>query len=137
MRVFVMLGLLAAVACDEASRSDTPAAREQPRSTVVVMASTTIAAPVRSPLRDWMSADMMHRLKREDFGALEAAFQELRQVEPPGMERWARFATAGVGAAHAHDLQAVRTVCASCHQAYRAAYRTTMRARAIPMREEP
>ena len=74
-----------------------------------------------------MKSELLHRLKQADFDRLASAFDALAALRPPGLERWEMLARDGARAAHAHDLEAVRGVCLSCHRDYRARYRETLR----------
>lgn len=87
--------------------------------------------PDRAPLRTWMKAELLHRLKQSDFDRLATSLDGLTALRPPGLDRWETFAGDGARAAAAHDLEAVRRACMNCHQVYRTRYRETLRSRSI------
>ena len=82
-------------------------------------------------LRDWMKAEMPHRVRARDFDGLARAFDLLATLGPAELDRWQQIAGTGARAARAGDIEAVRHTCATCHATYRSEYRARWHARSI------
>ena len=63
---------------------------------------------------------------------LQAAFTILGQLDPPGFPQWTALAQQGREAALRGDFPAVKRVCTTCHDQYRARYRRELRGRPLP-----
>jgi hypothetical protein len=119
----VVLALMCVAACDGATREQL-----ERRSASQPSASTV---PDRAPLRTWMQAELVHRLKQADFDGLARSLDALAALRPPDLDRWEELARDGARAAAARDLEAVRRACMDCHQVYRTRYRERLRLRPI------
>jgi hypothetical protein len=102
---------------------------------VRAVASVVDAGPLRfqAPLLHWMRDRAAAELRRGDAAALAASFDQLAGFAPSmeGYENWASIARDGADAARAASLDGARASCRECHQQYREAYRTRMRARPL------
>lgn len=75
-------------------------------------------------LQRWMESELLYRIRTQDFRGLVRSLDALAAVAPPGFPHWAEIAARASQAAKDHDVEAVRRGCATCHQQYRARYRT-------------
>ncbi len=66
-----------------------------------------------------------------DGAALAAAFETMVGFAPGGYTNWASIAHDGAAAARSGDVTAAKAACRSCHDQYKAKYKTELRARKI------
>jgi hypothetical protein len=66
-----------------------------------------------------------------DLPGLAEAFDKITKIAPPGYPNWVSISKDGAAAARAQDLPAAKRACASCHEQYKARYKTEMRTRPV------
>jgi hypothetical protein len=67
----------------------------------------------------------------KDLPALAAALDEVAAFAPPGYAHWASISKDGASAARSGDLDAAKASCRSCHEQYKAKYKTELRDRKL------
>lgn len=67
----------------------------------------------------------------DDMAALASVFDRIARMAPPGYGTWASISNDGASAARSGDAKGARAACSSCHNAYRAKYKTEMRAKPV------
>jgi hypothetical protein len=67
-----------------------------------------------------------------DLPNIAGALDKVGKLAPPGYSNWASIAKDGADAARAGNLAAAKRACGSCHDQYKAKYRTELRTRPIP-----
>src|SRR5262245_46656567 len=110
---------IAWVACAPSAATD-----DDLREVALAPAQAATPHPTR-PLQRWMESELLFRIRTKDFRGLEHALEALASVAPAEYPHWAEVAHKASRAARDHDVEAVRTGCASCHQQYRTRYRHT------------
>lgn len=84
------------------------------------------------PLQAWMKANANTPLTTNDTAALALVYDKIVGFAPPaGYANWASISKDGAKAARAGDMAAAKAACRSCHDQYKAKYKTEMRARKI------
>jgi hypothetical protein len=81
-------------------------------------ASATPDLSLKATMRSMQSA-----LSRGDAKELQEAFLATKRKARPEFARWAEIADAGVAAASAKNMQAVKDTCKDCHDLYQQKYR--------------
>jgi hypothetical protein len=105
----------------------TPNAASEPEVHEVVLSNPEAppAAPRASrPLQRWMESELLYRIRTRDFRGMVRSLDALAAVAPDGDPDWAEVASRASQAARDNDVEAVRRGCATCHQQYRARYRS-------------
>ena len=88
--------------------------------------------PLQScPLQQWMDANLASAFREGRMDRMVGPLETLAAMAPPEYASWKATALAGAAAAAHGDRNGVRDSCGSCHDTYRAAYRTAMRARPL------
>jgi hypothetical protein len=83
------------------------------------------------PLQGWMKANANPPVTANDTAALAVALDKIVAFAPPGYTNWASVAKDGAAAARTGDMTAAKASCRTCHDQYKAKYKTEMRARKI------
>jgi hypothetical protein len=83
------------------------------------------------PLQAWMKANANPPMMTSDLPKLAEAFDKIAKLGPTGYTNWASIAKDGASAARANDLAAAKRACGSCHDQYKAKYRTELRTRPV------
>lgn len=66
-----------------------------------------------------------------DLSALAEALDAIAAFAPPGYTNWASISNDGAAAARVGDLSAAKASCRSCHDQYKPAYKSELRARKV------
>jgi hypothetical protein len=66
-----------------------------------------------------------------DLPGLAEAFDKISKIGPPGYANWVSISKDGAAAARAQDLAAAKRACASCHEQYKAKYKSEIRTRPV------
>ena len=99
----------------------------------VAMASCGGPGQAPCPLQAFMRARVAAPLASNEREALAAALTRAGRYAPdPSWSSWSSFATEGAAAARAGDIVKARAACKGCHDAWRANYRMSHRARPLP-----
>jgi len=116
-----------------AAPSAAPAAAEAPG------ASASAALPAKPfacgakdkpcPMQGWMKRVMAEASSTGDAKALASALTYVASHAPPGFATWAAISKEGAEKAKAGDVPGAKASCKKCHDAYKAAYKATMRDR--------
>jgi|HubBroStandDraft_2_1064218.scaffolds.fasta_scaffold96266_2 hypothetical protein len=93
------------------------------------------AGPSRAeaPLLWWMQENPAAALRQGDNAAVATALDRLATFAPPDppYTNWASIARDGADAARAASLDGVKAACRGCHEQYRNAYKSGLRARPL------
>jgi hypothetical protein len=81
------------------------------------------------PMQAWMKTVMTSAAASDDGEKLAVALTYVAARVPPGYDRWAALANAGVARAKAGDVDGAKGSCKRCHDAYKENYKLTMRDR--------
>lgn len=129
---------IAAASASSEAKESPPSASATPSATAAA-ASGSAAAPETCgtkplpdcPLQAWMKANVNPPVNKGDAPALAAALEKIAAMAPPGYTNWASISNDGATAAKSGDIPAAKASCRTCHDQYKAKYRSELRARKI------
>ena len=128
-RLGLALTLALALATGALSALGAPSASDTPDASAAECGTTHLPD---CPLQAWMKEHANPPVMTEDLPALAAALDAIAVFAPTtGYPSWASVAKDGAAAARAGDLAAAKASCRSCHEQYKARYKTEMRSRKI------
>jgi hypothetical protein len=81
------------------------------------------------PMQSWMKGHMPAAVADGDGPELGKLFDYIAAHPPPGFGSWSSIAKDGAAKARANDIDGAKAACKSCHQQYKAKYKTEMRDR--------
>jgi hypothetical protein len=76
-----------------------------------------------------MKANMAPATASSDGPALAKGLDYIAAHAPPGMPNWSSIAKAGATKARAGDIDGAKASCKTCHDSYKAKYKTEVRDR--------
>ena len=91
----------------------------------------------KCPLEQWMEDNAQAAAENGDLPRLAEVYTKMAGWAPDpawntGANSWRGIAEGAATKARAGDMRGARSACKSCHQAWRARYRTEFRGRAVP-----
>ena len=89
------------------------------------------------PLQGWMEDNVQIPMEKGQYDKVAAALEKVAKHAPTpewneGPKSWKGSAEAGVAAAKAGDLKALKKTCKSCHKAHRKEYKKKFRMKPTP-----
>lgn len=83
------------------------------------------------PLQAWMKSNANPPVMANDAAGLAVAFDKISRLAPSGYTNWASIAKDGAKAARAGDVPGAKASCRTCHDQYKAKYKSELRTRKI------
>lgn len=85
------------------------------------------------PLQKWMRDNAGTPMASGDFQAAAKGIEKIQAFGPPGMPDWTKFAKKTVDDLRANKSDDVKADCKTCHDAYKAAYKSNAAVRRRPL----
>lgn len=82
-------------------------------------------------MQAWMKANANPAVSAGDTAKLGEVLEKMAKMAPPGYSNWVSISNDGAKAAKAGNLDAAKASCRTCHDQYKAKYRSEMRDRKI------
>ena len=129
-----------------ASKSAAAAPKAEPTGAATAAATTTPAkasgpktfacgdkdkGQAACPTQAWMKANMAPAVASEDGPAIAKGLDYIAAHAPAGMPNWSSISKAGATKARAGDIAGAKATCKTCHDQYKAKYKSEMRDRSF------
>jgi hypothetical protein len=99
----------------------------------IVLTAGIAAADAKTPLGQWMKANMGVAKAGQDYPTLQKDFDLVAGKAPSGdYPQWATIAKSGSAASAKQDMAGVKAACKQCHDAYQEKYRKDFPTKPFP-----